>query len=142
MIKFFAYICAIIIGSAVADEAIDANTILMDHNTYRSALQIQHLIWNGTLQSHAQEWANSLTRNNQFEHSSQRREGENLWMGTSGSFSFTAMVTGWGNEKEFFQNGIFPNVSPRGWHTVGHYTQMIWRNTNQVGCGGSEGKGK
>jgi hypothetical protein len=52
------------------------------------------------------------------------------------------MVDGWGNEKQFYIAGIFPNVSSSGnWEDVGHYTQVIWRNTTHVGGGLSSGNG-
>ncbi len=56
-------------------------------------------------------------------------------MGTSGAFNYTQMVDSWGEEKKFFINGTFPKVSStKNWRDVGHYTQIIWQNTNQVGC--------
>ncbi|WP_414619051.1 CAP domain-containing protein [Calothrix sp. CCY 0018] len=113
-----------------------AQEILNAHNSYRSQVGVSPLTWSNTLASDAQEWANYLSSNRKFEHSRQRREqGENLWMGTSRRFSFTQMVGSWGNEKQHFVNGTFPNVSNTGnWADVGHYTQMVWRNTTQVGC--------
>ena len=50
------------------------------------------------------------------------------------------MVQLWGAEKQYFQYGIFPDVSITGnWMDVGHYTQIIWRNTTEVGCGSANG---
>lgn len=117
-----------------------AQEILNAHNSYRSEVGVPPLSWSDTLASHAQQWANHLAANRSFEHSGADGEGENLWMGTSGSFSFTQMVEGWGNEKQHFVMGTFPNVSRTGnWADVGHYTQVVWRNTTQVGCAVADG---
>jgi hypothetical protein len=41
----------------------------------------------------------------------------------------------WIDEKAAFKNGVFTDVSTSGqWEDVGHYTQVIWRDTTQVGC--------
>ncbi len=57
-------------------------------------------------------------------------------MGTQGGFPVQAMVGAWSSEKTMFVPGIFPNVSSTGnWLDVAHYTQMIWRTTQRVGCG-------
>jgi hypothetical protein len=117
---------------AVAQNSM-AQEILNAHNRYRAEVGVPPLAWSPTLASHAQQWANQ----GRFQHSSGTGEGENLWMGTSRRFSPTQMVGSWGDEKRSFVRGTFPNVSSTGnWANVGHYTQVIWRNTTQVGCGG------
>jgi Cysteine-rich secretory protein family/LysM domain len=109
--------------------------ILNAHNSYRSQVGVPALTWSDALASQAQDWANQLSANGAFQHSGTPGQGENLWMGTSHRFSFTQMVESWGNEKQHFVPGTFPNVSNTGnWADVGHYTQMVWRNTTQVGC--------
>jgi hypothetical protein len=114
--------------------------ILNAHNSYRSEVGVPPLAWSDTLASHAQEWANHLAATQSFQHSGADGEGENLWMGTSGRFSFTQMIEGWGNEKQHFKMGTFPDVSRTGnWADVGHYTQVVWRNTTQVGCAVADG---
>jgi len=73
-----------------------------------------------------------------FEHSDRRTRpgiGENIWFGTHGRYSVEAMVGAWAAEKRLFVPGIYPNVSRTGnWADVPHYTQMIWRTTQRVGC--------
>ncbi|HAN46296.1 MAG TPA: serine protease [Cyanobacteria bacterium UBA8156] len=114
---------------------------LQAHNQYRTAVGVPPLAWSQALAQDAQGWANALAAagGRQLRHStaSQRPgQGENLWMGTAGFFSAASMVDGWGSEQRFFRVGSFPNVSTSGnWADVGHYTQIIWRNTTQVGCG-------
>lgn len=109
--------------------------ILNAHNSYRKKVGVPPLSWSDTLASHAQEWAKKLAKDKSLNHSPQKKEGESLWEGPSGS-SFTQMVESWGNEKQHFVTGKkFPDVSNTdNWSDVGHYTQIVWRNTTQVGC--------
>lgn len=117
-----------------------AQEILTLHNRYRSEVGLPQLQWSSALSTSAQQWANQLAQTNTFQHSG--RGGENLAKGTAGAFSLTQFVDLWGNEKKNFINGIFPNVSSTGnWKDVGHYTQMIWRNTTEVGGGVATGNG-
>jgi uncharacterized protein YkwD len=40
-------------------------------------------------------------------------------------------IDSWANEKAYYD---YANNTGNG-HTVGHYTQVVWKNTTQVGCG-------
>ena len=56
-------------------------------------------------------------------------------MGQDGRFRPEEMVAAWTDEKRLFFPGAFPNVSRSGnWADVAHYTQIIWRDTSEVGC--------
>lgn len=114
--------------------------ILAAHNKYRAAAGVPPLDWSDNLAAGAREWAERLSENLDFEHSGAPDQGENLWMGTAGVFTLTQMVDMWGHEKRYFRNGSFPDVSTTGnWFEVGHYSQMVWRDTISVGCGGATG---
>jgi len=115
--------------------------ILAAHNKYRAQVGVPALTWSSNLATHAQQWANHLaSQGGRLVHSQGQGEGENLWGGTAGAFGYTQMVDMWGGEKQYFRAGTFPNVSSTGnWAAVGHYTQMIWRNTTQVGCATARG---
>jgi hypothetical protein len=118
--------------------------ILSVHNRYRDEVGVPALTWSSQLASNAQGWADNLAARggNVLEHSQGSGEGENLWLGTSGAFSYDQMVSAWGDEKQYFTGGNFPDVSSTGnWADVGHYTQMIWRDTTSVGCAVSTGGG-
>lgn len=126
-------------SGAMPENAVNQKEILSAHNRYRMELKILPLVWSNTLAAHAQDWANHLAQSGKnIYHSRASGEGENLWQGTSGFFSYTQMVESWGKEKKYFKNGKFPNVSKSGnWQDVGHYTQIVWRGTAEVGCGKS-----
>lgn len=111
--------------------------ILDSHNRYRHDVGVAPLTWSETLARDAQTWADHLAAmgGKRLVHDVRDDEGENLWMGTAGFFSSSDMVNAWGSEKQHFRPGVFPDVSNTGnWRDVGHYTQMIWGRTTEVGC--------
>lgn len=112
--------------------------VLAAHNRERSGLGVEPLRWNPALAASARAWADHLAATGQFEHAPERDadpEGENLWAGTRGYYGLEAMVDGWVREKRFFRYGDFPHNSTTGRvEDVGHYTQLVWRRTRQVGC--------
>jgi hypothetical protein len=112
--------------------------ILSAHNRERAALAQPSLAWSDALAGHAAVWARHLAQLGRLEHSAiadRPGEGENLWLGTAGAYTPEEMVQGWADEKHDFADGIFPDVSRSGhWEAVGHYSQMIWAKTTQLGC--------
>jgi uncharacterized protein YkwD len=95
------------------------------------------LQWSDSLAAAAQQYANHLASTGNLVHSG--TPGENLAQGPD-TYTVTQLVDMWGSEERYFIRGIFPNVSSTGdWQAVGHYTQVVWRNTTQVGCGVATG---
>ena len=41
-------------------------------------------------------------------------------------------------EKKDWHGGV---LTPENWSQTGHYTQMVWKNTQEVGCGTGSGDG-
>lgn len=109
------------------------SAVLAQHNTYRTELELPALTWSSELAQDALIWAKQLAKidNGQHDKSIVGKEGENLWWGTADVFSYTDMVKAWGNEKSAFHYGIFPDC---GKGMIGHYTQIVWKNTQTVGC--------
>ena len=110
--------------------------ILATHNEERARLGIAPLRWSPVLAANAARWAAHLSTLPALEHDdSLDVEGENLWRGSKDAYTPEDMVTLWIDEKAAFKNGVFPDVSTSGqWEDVGHYTQVVWRTTVQVGC--------
>ncbi|MGB7218453.1 MAG: CAP family protein [Vicinamibacterales bacterium] len=114
-----------------------AAELLKAHNVFRQEVRVAPLTWSEALAKDARSWADHLASlgGRQLMHAQQSDQGENLWLGTAGAFRYTQMVNAWGGEKQYFKAGTFPNVSTTGtWSDVGHYTQVVWRGTTQVGC--------
>jgi Cysteine-rich secretory protein family len=112
-------------------------SMLKEHNIYRSELQLPALEWSASLASDALVWGRKLVKENKGQHDPQARilkEGENLWWGTADAFTYAQMIDAWASEKKDFVYANFPDCKARRSAVVGHYTQMIWRNTRSVGC--------
>ncbi len=121
-------------------DALLRDTMMRAHSAARAAVHIAPLAWDTALAADALDYARTLASTGQFRHSKpatrSRPEGENLWMGTRGAFSYADMAGGWSNERRYYMPRVFPDISTTGnWADVGHYSQMIWRDTKSVGCG-------
>lgn len=120
--------------------------LLAAHNRERALAGVPALAWDQALAADAQGWADALAETNSFEHSradpsDPETPGENLWAGTRGAFSPEEMIGYWIAEKRDYKPGPIPAVSRSGdFENVGHYTQLIWRNTRRVGCAVARGQ--
>lgn len=118
-------------------------SILAAHNRERAVVGVPPLGWNEALAGSAQRWADHLAATGSFGHAPESpadAEGENLWAGTRGHYSIEARVDAWVREKRYFTPGTFPRNSTTGRvEDVGHYTQLIWRDTQEVGCAQASG---
>ncbi|WP_338466087.1 CAP domain-containing protein [Novosphingobium sp. ZN18A2] len=128
--------------SATAQQAAGPNRfareLLAQHNLERDRLGIARLSWSHKLAQQAEGWAQVLARQGRMVHASwseRHGAGENLWMGAAGRYDADFMVGAFVNERQHFVRGTFPGVSDTGrWEDVGHYTQLIWPGTKEVGC--------
>lgn len=114
-------------------------TMLRGHNAARAAVGIAPLAWDDRLAADAAGYAETLARENRFEHAAQPqgpgREGENLWMGTRGAYRFDEMLGHWLDERRYYRPAPTPDFSTTGrWGDVAHYTQMVWRSSTTIGC--------
>jgi uncharacterized protein YkwD len=114
----------------------DAALWLDAHNRLRARHCAGELVWSAKLAQVAQHWANALRdRDCAFDHSN-GSYGENLAAGTSGTLGPRSVVEMWYDEvaQYRFPDGGFSMKT-------GHFTQLVWRGTKQVGCGRSQCKG-
>jgi uncharacterized protein YkwD len=112
--------------------AAQIDEMVREHNRWRAEVGVPNLTWSNSLAAGAQEWANQLAaQGGNLVHSS-GNYGENLFGGGGKAWGPTDAVNSWGSEKQLY-NGDAINDS--NFMQVGHYTQMVWRSTTEVGCG-------
>lgn len=116
------------------------------HNRERGTLGIAPLAWDDDLARDAKAWADHLTNVGRLVHydsdpNDPDPQGENLWAGTRGYYGVESMVGLWIDEKRHFKQGRFPDNSRTGQlEDVAHYTQVMWRSSNAVGCAIARGR--
>ncbi|RAL02445.1 putative extracellular SCP domain protein Pry1 [Aspergillus ibericus CBS 121593] len=102
--------------------ALFQNSILNVTNTYRNAHNASNLTWNTTLTEYAQSWAEQC----KWQHSN-GPYGENLAFGYPNT---TTSICAWGDESQHYDFKLPTGFSEE----TGHFTQLVWRATRQVGC--------
>jgi uncharacterized protein YkwD len=121
--------------------------VLAVHNRERAAVGVPALVWNDDIAATAQIYANYLWSTGKFEHRTTEYLtthpndsavwGENLGArhGAPTTVPIAQNMQGWVAEKNVFQG--LPSVT--GTNVVGHYTQMVWNSTKEVGCATATG---
>jgi len=128
-------ILALFAASAFATFETDC---LYYHNNLRGSLGLNDFIWSDSLAADSAAYAEVLAGTSHLKHSTDRvNTGENLSMGTLNVYDTEMLIDLWINEKRHYIPGAkFPHTSTTGnWKDVAHYTQMVWRETTEVGCG-------
>ncbi|RDD40428.1 Golgi-associated plant pathogenesis-related protein 1 [Trichoplax sp. H2] len=108
------------------------------HNNYRAKHGAPPLKWSKECTTHAKKWADYLAKNKKFEHSHQKGFGENLacFMGSAQKeITGHEAVDMWYDEiKDYnFRRATFTPGT-------GHFTQVVWRETTEVGVAMAKGK--
>lgn len=123
----------LVLGSLLILPKIEAedepNDYLNPHNAAREEVGLAHLIWDETLVSYAQNYADRHISDCELVHSD-GPYGENLaW--SSGDLNATDAVTWWVDEKQYYD---YSSNSCASGQQCGHYTQVVWRDSVRVGC--------
>jgi uncharacterized protein YkwD len=118
--------------SAQAGLNSDEQTLFNAHNGSRAKHCVPALTWSVQLAAAAKAWVNTCTPDPQnprlFAHDQQRGwTGENLAWGPS----LTALAA---EELWYKEISNYNFAAPVYSSAVGHFTQLVWRTTTQVGC--------
>ncbi|XP_065319301.1 cysteine-rich secretory protein 3-like [Gordionus sp. m RMFG-2023] len=134
------------VTTAKIPNATEIQDILKAHNDYRSTVKppssaMYKLIWNneGALKAQAltQKCVFSHDTNKDRATSKYKSGGQNLYA-TTGTSNWKNAVKTWYNEVSSFTFG----VDKGNFASVGHYTQVVWGTTKEVGCGMTECSGQ
>ncbi|MEZ5454205.1 MAG: CAP domain-containing protein [Thiothrix sp.] len=120
------------------------------HNQVRADHGLPPLRWSGQMAAYAQQWARHLAMNNgcEMEHRTHAKAdalevGENIYWASPLTWTDgrpdefqqippAKVVIDWASEKpdyNYVSNTCRPGAQ------CGHYTQIVWRTTTEVGCG-------
>lgn len=102
------------------------------HNKWRADVNVPDLKWSNEMEKVAENWAIKQGKKGcKMKHSSDNPYGENLYWSMGMEFSPKYAIDDWGSEIKYFKkNKPFGNAQMK----AGHYTQMVWRTTTEVGC--------
>ncbi|KAF3342049.1 pathogenesis-related protein 1-like protein [Carex littledalei] len=130
--KMFAlFACVVVLTMQSTTLAQNTQQDYLDsHNAARSAVSVADISWDDTVQAYAENYANQRKSDCSLVHSG-GQYGENLFMGSSTSYTGVDAVNLWVNEKQYYDYNT--NTCASG-ETCGHYTQVVWRHSTQLGC--------
>jgi pathogenesis-related protein 1 len=121
-------------AATAADEDSLARDMLTAHNEVRAKVGVPPLAWSENLSRAAQEWANTLIAERRFDHRPKSKTGQNLFRMDGARETPRKVVERWASEA-----ANFDYKSNRCKGECGHYTQIVWRSTKQVGCAVARG---
>jgi pathogenesis-related protein 1 len=131
------------LAGAAALDAVQGREVLAAHNRWRTRVGVPPLVWSEALAQSSARWAAQLDQGGQcrMEHSDAPDLGENLYwaspirwstgLTTQQEIRPSFVVDVWGRESADFQVEV--NTCNPG-RACGHYTQIVWRSTREVGC--------
>lgn len=90
--------------------------------------------WSEPLAAIAREWAEGLIASGKFEHPFRPPYGVNLYEITGGSARPAEVVKDWAGEAQDYTYSTNTCAA-----VCGHYTQVIWNDTKEIGCGVARG---
>ncbi len=149
------WLCAIVLGISVAAGGMRAageaasrltrqqqEEFVRAHNQWRRQVRAPDLRWSADLAAHAEAWAATLAARGCSLHTSGAEDlGENLsYYSASGpsasrllaAVTPASVVGDWTSEASNYS--YQRNACARG-KRCGHYTQVVWSRTREVGCG-------
>ena len=111
------------------------NTILNNHNIYRKRHQVNKLVTNPQIELIAQQYAENLALKGIKKYSSNTYYGdalgENIFISYN-SFSGEYVSQSWYEENQYY-NYYIPEFNS----LYRDFTQMVWKDTEEMGCGAS-----
>lgn len=114
--------------------------MVMAHNKVRAAIGVDPLRWSAQLANAASQWSSHLAQDNRcaMKHSG---PGQNLYWASPRIWddgrrerqpiNENDVLSSWVSEGAFYDRGT---NSCRQGKVCGHYTQVVWHDTTEIGC--------
>ena len=111
------------------------------HNHERAAVGVPPLAWSDKLAADAKTEAEYLVTVGKLTHegcggcNGSGNLAESIKWGFAPTFSPISteqLMQGWVDEKAKWVSGTI--LTEANWYPTGHYTQMVWKTTTQIGC--------
>lgn len=136
MIRFFGIVTIYLALSVWADDKNNfEQEILSRHNELRKIHQANDLQWSNSLQAFAEEWATKLAKEDRMYHRSANQYGENIYWSMGRVVTGSLVTQAWYDEVKDYRFSK-PGFSMK----TGHFTQVVWANTTEIGCGKATAK--
>ncbi|KJZ74963.1 hypothetical protein HIM_05694 [Hirsutella minnesotensis 3608] len=128
------FILAVLLPLVAANAPPNLQGCMNRHNSLRANHGASPLSYDLELQRRAQNWANRCV----FSHDPNRSQGQNIFVTPEqgGGKDYFKMATDhWYNEeKKYRQEGGYNRPGGANLGDTGHFTQVVWKSTNRVGC--------
>ena len=117
----------------------EANQLVQYHNKVRKEVGVGPVKWSPTVAKFAQEWANEVAKTGNLGHRPEigawkQKYGENMAWGFGGNYGVLTGAKSWYDEKRFYTPGT-PIPKDVASFKALHYTQMVWKDTTEIGAG-------
>lgn len=114
------------------EEPANMKGIVDRHNYWRKEVGVKPLKWSGQLAKIAQAWANKQAKKGcGCAHSPDDKYGENIYCSEGIESVAGDVVDDWAGEKQYYNH----KSGKCSGGECGHYTQIVWQKTTEVGCG-------
>ncbi|KAL3623875.1 hypothetical protein CASFOL_032691 [Castilleja foliolosa] len=107
---------------------------LYNHNLVRARKMEPPLTWDPQLANYANWWAQQRRQDCQLEHSFNDGDfklGENIFWGGGAAWTPVDAVNDWADEEKYYS---YESNSCAEGQMCGHYTQIVWKATQRIGC--------
>jgi pathogenesis-related protein 1 len=121
---------ALLLAATCIAQGSTETEMLAAHNFVRATLKLPPLTWSDKLALRAQDWAATLLARGELFHRPKSPYGENIFDIAGASASAEQVVEAWASESRDYDY-----KSNKCRKVCGHYTQLVWAATKQVGCG-------
>ena len=107
--------------------------LLDNHNYHRKRHQVENLVRSAEIEKVAQSYSEYQASINTMKHSDNEKYGENLY---SCGASYGECVTGkTASERWYAEVSQYDFSNPHYISGTGHFTQLVWKSSKQIGCG-------